>query len=149
MVAAAELAQDTAGVGFVDRFQHRTAINPTDGIRGKHDPKSDKAVPESEPKADKADGKPRRVSAKSAICAKDPIEMIRGPEIEKFELTRCDGTIAPLAVEHLSILIRPGSAARPIAPSLRYTSASTVGLPRESKISRPIVFTMCVKNLLL
>ncbi len=77
-------------------------------LRGKHDPKS-----ESEPRGD---AKPRHVSAKSAICSKDPIEMIRGPEIEKFALTKCDGTLAPLAVEHLSILIRPGSAARPIAP---------------------------------
>ena len=85
-------------------------------IRGKHEPKADKAAPESDPKADKVDARPHRVSAKSAICSKDPIEMIRGPEIEKFELTKCDGTIAPLAVEHLSILIRPGSAARPIAP---------------------------------
>jgi hypothetical protein len=84
-------------------------------IRGKHDPKSEPSVPE--PKADaKSDGKPRRVSARSAACSKDPIEMIRGPEIEKFELTKCDGTLAPLAVEHLSVLIRPGSAARPVTP---------------------------------
>src|SRR5262249_53854973 len=49
-------------------------------------------------------------------CAKEPVEIVRGPEIERFELTKCDGTVAPLAVEHLSILIRPGSAARPTAP---------------------------------
>jgi len=84
-------------------------------IRGTHDPKSEKAVPE--PKLEsKADPKPRHVSAKTAACSKDPIEMIRGPEIDKFELTKCDGSIAPLAVEHLSVLIRPGSAARPVTP---------------------------------
>ncbi|MBX3189493.1 MAG: DUF882 domain-containing protein [Labilithrix sp.] len=49
-------------------------------------------------------------------CAKDPIEIIRGPEIETFALTKCDGTLAPLAIEHLSVLVRPGSAARPTTP---------------------------------
>ncbi|AKV03912.1 Ribonuclease E [Labilithrix luteola] len=47
-------------------------------------------------------------------CSKEPVEVIRGPEIEKFELTKCDGSVAPLAIEHLSVLIRPGSAARPV-----------------------------------
>ena len=32
-----------------------------------------------------------------------------------------------------------GAAARPITPDSKYTSASTVGFPRESKISRPIM----------
>jgi hypothetical protein len=97
-------------------------------IRGKHEPKSDvepKADPKADPKAEpnepkaksrQADGKPRHASVKTPACAKDPIEIIRGPEIDKFELTKCDGTIAPLAVEHLSVAIRPGSAARPVAP---------------------------------
>jgi len=49
-------------------------------------------------------------------CSKDPVEIIRGPEVERFELTKCDGSVAPLAVEQLSILIRPGGAARPTAP---------------------------------
>lgn len=54
--------------------------------------------------------------AAKAACTKDPVEIVRGPEIERFELTKCDGTIAPLAQERLSILIRPGGAARPTAP---------------------------------
>jgi len=49
-------------------------------------------------------------------CHKDPVEIVRGPEIERFTLTKCDGTLAPLAIEQLSILIRPGGAARPTAP---------------------------------
>ncbi len=53
---------------------------------------------------------------KPSNCTKEPVEMIRGPEIDTFQLTKCDGTIAPLAIEHLSILVRPGSAARPTAP---------------------------------
>lgn len=52
-------------------------------------------------------------ASKHPACSKDAVEVIRGPEIEKFELTKCDGSVAPLAVEHLSILVRPGSAPRP------------------------------------
>ena len=51
-----------------------------------------------------------------APCTKEPVEVIRGPEIERFELTKCDGSLAPYAIEHLSIMIRPGGAARPTAP---------------------------------
>ncbi len=50
-------------------------------------------------------------------CAKEPVEIVRGPEIERFELTTCDGSVAPLAVERLSVLARPGGAARPTAPA--------------------------------
>jgi hypothetical protein len=55
-------------------------------------------------------------STSKAPCTKEPVEIIRGPEVERFALTKCDGTVAPLAIEHLSILIRPGGAARPTAP---------------------------------
>ena len=57
----------------------------------------------------------KRKDGKKA-CLKDPVEVIRGPEIQKMELMTCDGAVAPLAAEQLSILIRPGSAARPTAP---------------------------------
>ena len=39
-----------------------------------------------------------------------------------------------------------GTAARPKLPSARTTSASTVGLPRESRISRPLTSTISVMN---
>src|SRR3954463_1830791 len=42
-----------------------------------------------------------------------------------------------------------GTAARPMLPSARYTSASTVGFPRESRISLPAMRTIVVNNLLL
>jgi hypothetical protein len=81
-------------------------------IRG---PKS--AQNETTDKTDKTEPKGKHGSpGKQPTCAKDPVEVIRGPEIAKFELTKCDGSIAPLAVEQLSILIRPGSAARPTTP---------------------------------
>jgi hypothetical protein len=49
-------------------------------------------------------------------CVKEPVEIVRGPEVERFELTKCDGSIAPAALERFSVLIRPGGAARPVAP---------------------------------
>jgi len=48
-------------------------------------------------------------------CVRDPIAVARvsGTEEDRFALTRCDGSPAPQALEHLSIMARPGSAARP------------------------------------
>ena len=48
-------------------------------------------------------------------CLHQEVDVTRGTEEDKFSLTRCDGSAAPLAVEHLSILARPGNAARPEA----------------------------------
>ena len=89
---------------------------------GNHPSKSEVVEPKPEAKASgKGEGKARAAPgapalAKPAPCAKAPIEIIRGPEIDTFALTKCDGTLAPLAVEHLSVLVRPGGAARPTAP---------------------------------
>jgi hypothetical protein len=44
-----------------------------------------------------------------------PIEMARGTEEEQFSLTRCDGSPAPLAVERISVMLRPGNVAKPTA----------------------------------
>jgi hypothetical protein len=49
-------------------------------------------------------------------CAKDTVEVVAGAESATFALTRCDGTAAPTAVEQLSILARPSSAAKPKQP---------------------------------
>ncbi len=77
-------------------------------IRGRHT--GNEALAESaEPDKKAKHGK----EEKERRCGRGPVEVIRGPEIERFELMRCDGTIAPLAIEHLSILVRPGGAARP------------------------------------
>lgn len=61
-----------------------------------------------------------KVAQKDALddarCRKAPVEIIRGPETDTFPLMKCDGKPAPLAVEHLSILIRPGNADRPTLP---------------------------------
>ncbi len=46
-------------------------------------------------------------------CLRDPITLTRGIEQERFSLTKCDGAVAPLAVDHISMLARPGSMLRP------------------------------------
>lgn len=56
----------------------------------------------------------RGLKTKSGACSKDPVEIVRGPEIDRFELTTCDGKVAPEAVERLSVLVRPGSSPRPL-----------------------------------
>ncbi len=76
-------------------------------IRGLSNAKSDEPT---------ADEKPGKAKQGKKSCAKEPVEIIRGPEIEKLTLSTCDGKIAPLAVEQLSILVRPGGAARPTTP---------------------------------
>jgi len=81
-------------------------------IRGKHDDKADKR--DKADKADKADKVAK--GEKKAPCTKTPVEVIRGPEIDTFSLSTCEGGIAPLAVEQLSVAIRPGGAARPVTP---------------------------------
>ncbi len=49
-------------------------------------------------------------------CLHDVVEMSHGEEDEKFSLTTCDGAVAPMAVERMSILSRPESAQRPEEP---------------------------------
>jgi Bacterial protein of unknown function (DUF882) len=50
-----------------------------------------------------------------APCFHDAIEFVRGAETDKFAMTKCDGSGAPLAAERLSVLVRPESAERPTA----------------------------------
>ncbi len=47
------------------------------------------------------------------VCLKSPVEVVAGSESATFALEKCDGSLAPLAVDELSILARPGSAAKP------------------------------------
>jgi hypothetical protein len=50
---------------------------------------------------------------KAKPCFSPTIEVMRGTEADRFSLTKCDGTLAPTALEHLSVLARPGSAGKP------------------------------------
>jgi hypothetical protein len=53
----------------------------------------------------------KKVEAKA--CLKPAIEVVAGSESSTFSLAKCDGSPAPLAIDQLSILARPGSAAKP------------------------------------
>ncbi|WP_394822398.1 YcbK family protein [Pendulispora albinea] len=46
-------------------------------------------------------------------CFRDAVTIVHFAEEDTFPLTRCDGSVAHLAVERLSVLSRPGSAAKP------------------------------------
>ncbi|MCW5835319.1 MAG: DUF882 domain-containing protein [Labilithrix sp.] len=99
-----ERARDEEIADLVARIRGRRTASPDDQEARAADARDAKAA-KSTPHA-----------AKPPPCTKEPVEIVRGPEIERFSLTNCDGTPAPLAAERLSILIRPGGAARPTAP---------------------------------
>ena len=46
-------------------------------------------------------------------CLNAPVDVVRGTEEEHLALTKCDGSPAPLALEQMSVMLRPGGAARP------------------------------------
>ena len=83
-------------------------------IRGQKDEEPKPSSKQQEEDGNKA--KHAKVLKTVKACSKDPVEITRGAEVETFELTSCDGAIAPLAVEHLSVLVRPGNADRPTKP---------------------------------
>jgi hypothetical protein len=49
-------------------------------------------------------------------CAKAPVDIVSGADADRFVLTQCDGTPAKGAVEHLSIVARPGGVPKPAQP---------------------------------
>ncbi len=68
----------------------------------------------------KAPAKPARTAriqkSEARTCTRPTVEVTSGNDTATFALTRCDGSPAPLAVDQLSILARPGSAAKPKPP---------------------------------
>jgi Bacterial protein of unknown function (DUF882) len=94
----------------------------------------------------KSDAKGKLVKAEKAEkapppCVKPPVEMSRGSEVDTFELTKCDGSIAPLAVEHLSVLVRPGNAERPASPLAELAKKKGADLARGIKRIDPGLVT--------
>src|SRR5262249_26318068 len=67
-----------------------------------------------------------------------PLPRYRSGSLSRFSLASCAPVEAP-----------EGTAARPLAPSSRMTSTSTVGLPRLSRISRPMMSAMPVMKVSL
>jgi hypothetical protein len=58
-------------------------------------------------------GRPLKLPKVKPPCFHDPVTVVHFNEEDSFPLTRCDGSVAPLAQERLSVLARPGSAAKP------------------------------------
>ena len=56
----------------------------------------------------------RKAAPAKPPCLRDATIIMRGAEEEKVALTRCDGSAAPLAVEQISVMVRPGNAAKPV-----------------------------------
>jgi hypothetical protein len=102
-------------------------------VQVKKDPSNPIAKPEAnKPQATRAE--PKKVEAKNEQpkkqeprkvegmkeqpkkpCLRFPVAITRGTEEDFFPLTTCDGSNAPGAIEHLSILARPEGVERPKA----------------------------------
>ncbi|MBL8606621.1 MAG: DUF882 domain-containing protein [Myxococcales bacterium] len=85
------------------RLDEKPSVKPS----GRKDGVKDEA-PKAEPKS-KDSKKPQ----KRPPCLRSVVEVARGVEVDRFALATCDGGVAPLAVEHLSVMLRPGSSPRP------------------------------------
>jgi len=90
------------------------------------------AVPAVASAAPPAGHKPQRTArvqkekAEPKACLKPVVEVVTGSESASFSLAKCDGTAAPQAVDQLSILARPSSAAKPKMDKLEKTKGPNV-----------------------
>ncbi len=91
--------------GIAPQLLHKIEDKPID--KGSDKPASDKS--------EKSDKKSPRNKKADKTCLSSAIDVMRGVEEEKLALTKCDGELAPGALERMSILVRPSSASRPIA----------------------------------
>lgn len=67
-------------------------------------------------KSDAKDPKKVEATKPKPPCLREPVRILRGLEEDQFSLTRCDGSPVADGVARLSILARPGSAAKPTLP---------------------------------
>jgi hypothetical protein len=81
-------------------------------------PKSPTAAAPTKPKRTAHIPKPGAPEARrpEPACSKPSVVVTTGVDSATFALTRCDGTATPSAVDELSILARPSTAAKPKAP---------------------------------
>jgi hypothetical protein len=94
----------------------KAAPRPGHEPRGaKPEDKAPKAAPKPAAAA-KEGGCPKTAAQPKAAreCLHDPVELVRGAEIDRFALQRCEGGLAPLALERLSVALRPSQVARPV-----------------------------------
>jgi hypothetical protein len=77
-------------------------------------PPTDAPVESHPPKAHPKHARTARVQkAEHKTCLKSAVEIVAGGESSTFSLAKCDGAPAPLAIDQLSLLARPGGAAKP------------------------------------
>jgi hypothetical protein len=74
-------------------------------------PKEAKGRPSRTARVEKGKAKPE-----PRACLKPAVEITAGSDTGTFSLTKCDGKPAAFSVDELSILARPGSAAKPKQP---------------------------------
>jgi hypothetical protein len=98
----------TKGISLVDMKAHAVEPRSTPIVRASTRPEKDASFARSVARSG--------VKSAKKPCLHAPVEIQRGAEEQAFALTRCDGSAAPLAVEELSILVRPGDAPKPSAP---------------------------------
>lgn len=76
-------------------------------------------------------------------CLSAPVEIVRGAEVDKFALERCEGGLAPFALERLSVILRPSQVARPV-----FDTKSTGKLESLSKAKSAKAETKAEKDVL-
>lgn len=115
-----------------EKVEHK--VEKVEHKADKHDaaPKKKGHGDKVEPKADKKDG--RRAEAPKAPCFHDAVELVRGAEVDKFALQRCEGGLAPFALERLSVVLRPSQVARPL---LDLTSSKNAESLSKAKTQKP------------
>lgn len=77
---------------------------------------SERALETGASKKKSGKGVATKKKEKPKPCFAPQVEIRRGlagSEQDLFSITQCDGSLAPTALEHLSVLARPGSAAKP------------------------------------
>jgi hypothetical protein len=82
-----------------------SAASPTDDPVESHPPRAHHA---KAPRTARIQKKPE-----PKTCLKPAVEVVAGNETSTFSLARCDGAPAPLAIDQLSVLARPGSTPKP------------------------------------
>lgn len=99
----------------------------TEGKSEKTEAKPDKAETHGKREKGTHGGKTSSAAPVKPPCLHAAVVVSHFAEQETFSLTRCDGSPTPLAIERLSILARPGSAAKPDEESLAKRAAGPAG----------------------
>jgi hypothetical protein len=81
------------------------------------------------------DGASRHEKRAKSPCLHTPVNVARGTEEETFPLTKCDGSALPHAVDEMSILVRPGNAAKPEATIAEASAKAPKATPKDDELA--------------